>query len=755
MLISDLFESETNYDLQGRYDEFNRLYFGNELPHITVEMKPLKTVGGMVKAAVKPIGPKTHPALIRLGHPKYKDGELRLDSMRLVISTAYARLPGEIDSILLHEMIHVWEMAIAKVYYENHAKTFLEKRKEVMAASGIDIPLTDSTKGLELANAVVSAVGVVLRPVSGGKHAFMLMSTQALQRQLGDIQALARDKVSVWTTDSKVWLEKSQRHPLQRSFTKLRTAIDKNGQFVKEKAYNLDLKWWVADADAVADLKANGKLLWSSERLSEGARGRLYNASTVDHDPQGWMDPHVSGWVKEIALGAGDWDEDNVHEITEPMLYLGRDPTRWVRTIVARKTGKHPNEVTDDDVRKYGRLNIIDDYDDDDVYHVHNDGKVSPLSGRDEPYYESLPVGPEPGDIISRNPLKVSRSITGDELVRALQRGLTENREERIKELRLELQDHEDDPENSQLSDAGYSKACRELEELERLTEAPITDVNHIGAWGDKDRNSSFRNPIDRRLVSHPAHVQNMKNAWSKTEDDFNIMFANSPEAGRFQEIGLVDYDWMETNMPETTMDRNFRIDHNKINVLFTNNSGAERVPMTPWVLAHRLSHAISRGVWFTDRRKSTMRMPGDDWLEAMTHLEEIANIILQDGYKAPTFQDRRSAGYQMYDNRRQKENIRRRFFQEIGKFKSAKESNLRNHYEFYHELFAQFIITGKVDFRPIPRRFNYERHRGFSFQGPDGDMEYYNDMLNDVGETLSQRFRDALARAVGEIFVM
>lgn len=773
MRISELLESAPDYDLQGRYDEFNRLYFGGELPRIPVSFKPLKTVGGKVEFSVQ--GQKNDPRLIRLGAPKYKHASMVPGSMKLVISSAYLRVPADIDAILLHEMIHVWEAAVAKVFGENHAITFLNKRKELIAASGIDIPLTDSTKGLELVNAAVQAVGVILKPLSGGRHAYMMMTVAAVKRSLPDIQELYQGAIQVYSVDSKLWIEKSQSLPLQRSFTNQRKSLGPDGKVMVTKGYNYNLKWWYADDAAVADLKANGKLLLSKEApvTESTARGRLYNASTVDHDPQGYLDPHVSDWVKEIGYGAGDWDESNIDEITSPMLYLGRDPTRWIRTIVGRRVGKHPNEVTLDDVRQYGRLNVIDDYDDEDVYHVHNDGKVSPLSGRDEPYYENLPVGPEPGDIISRDALPVSQSITGDELVRLLQRGLTETtyhvqfkRDGKVLAgdgWTGEATDERDARRKALESIKGQiatDKVKIAYVDVVRndLTEAPISDVRHVGAWGDKDRNSSFYDPIDRRLVSHPAHVQRMKNAWAKTHQNFNMIFVNNPEGRKYQEVGLVDTQWLIDNMPKTWNDPMFKIDPDAINIVFTNNSGAERVPMTPWVLAHRFAHAIRREYGSNphvgNRQQSGKTYTGSaslDFHQAAMEVEELVNEILGN-YKAPTF---KANGNRFGDvNLQMKYTIRRKFLQAIGTFKAAREDNLREYFEFDHEIFAQFLITGEIKFKPLPRSFRYG-HTSFSWQGPDGDMEFYNNALEMTAESLMYRFNDALARSVGRIYVM
>jgi hypothetical protein len=162
-------------------------------------------------------------------------------------------------------------------------------------------------------------------------------------------------------------------------------------------------------------------------------RKRLFNASTIDR-PVEYVDPHVSDWVKEVAEGAGDmaWQD-----ITSPLVYLSDDPGGWVSMIVSRKLKKNVQDVTMEDIRKHGRLNIIDAEEDAPIYKVGDQwetGEVSDLTGKRMKFHESalydegdvysgegrlteMPVGPEPPDFITRESVEVDYSLTGDALV--------------------------------------------------------------------------------------------------------------------------------------------------------------------------------------------------------------------------------------------------------------------------------------------------------------------------------------------------
>ena len=166
---------------------------------------------------------------------------------------------------------------------------------------------------------------------------------------------------------------------------------------------------------------------------------RLYNASTVDRDPQGYLEPHVSDWVNEVAGGASD--DVPIEDMVSNMIYMSDDPIGWHKMIVGRKLGKHPDKVTMGDIRQHGRLNIVDaDMDADEIFQVgdySNDQSLTDLYGNRRKFWDTniydegdvytgegrlveLPIGPEPDDWISREAQEITHSLTGDDLVKFL-----------------------------------------------------------------------------------------------------------------------------------------------------------------------------------------------------------------------------------------------------------------------------------------------------------------------------------------------
>lgn len=174
-----------DYDLKGKYDLFNRKYFGGELPEIPVSFAPLKSVGGKVVAKIVYDGPKPTPMQIRRGMKKYANA--RITGMALQLSSLHVRSADDLDGILMHEMIHVYFFHIGALD-EQHGARFLRKLRELKITSGIDIPLRDDVKALELADESTKTFGVVLLHKRGGGYSGVLTSAPKLREKLEELK---------------------------------------------------------------------------------------------------------------------------------------------------------------------------------------------------------------------------------------------------------------------------------------------------------------------------------------------------------------------------------------------------------------------------------------------------------------------------------------------------------------------------------------------------------------------------------------
>lgn len=271
------------------------------------------------------------------------------------------------------------------------------------------------------------------------------------------------------------------------------------------------------------------------------------------------------------------------------------------------------------------------------------------------------------------------------------------------------------------------------------LFEAPIEDISTVGDFG---RSSSFRDPKDRAILSNPAYIQKVVDNWSKVKQPFNIYFVNNAEANRHTEVGIVNREWLEKNMPKTYPELNIRDD--AVNLIFTNNKGSARIQMTPWIMAHRLGHALYRKPFY-----GSGPIPVSLFHDATDMMERLAINLLDEAYgiKLPR--------PLTYSERRAESTILKHFYHAIGTMRAAREKNLRNHFEFYFECFAQYLITGEIKFNSLPSMINLGKRGRSKFQGTEGDHQYYDSLLRGAADSAGEYFEASVGYSVGKILVM
>lgn len=274
--------------------------------------------------------------------------------------------------------------------------------------------------------------------------------------------------------------------------------------------------------------------------------------------------------------------------------------------------------------------------------------------------------------------------------------------------------------------------------EEDNLEEMPIQQFKTVGDWSKR---SSFSSDIDRRLLTSPKAVEKIHRQWEKTPYDFDLFLVNSPKVNKqqFREQGEVDLDFIRNEVkltPEEFPDPN----PNAITIIFTGNFGDERNMASGWILAHRVGHAFARG-----RNSSTREI----WEVYTNRLERIFVDILHDVYKI-----------QVRTNTRPflKMDVLKLAAQQIGTMKSARDGNLRNWYEFGYELFAQYLLTGKIKLKPLESRLvtkikNWGHKETIGSE--EGFREDHNSNLPYYEDELENAINDVLGSAIGSIFLM
>jgi hypothetical protein len=275
----------------------------------------------------------------------------------------------------------------------------------------------------------------------------------------------------------------------------------------------------------------------------------------------------------------------------------------------------------------------------------------------------------------------------------------------------------------------------------EILNEAPLADYEPIG---DFNKPGPFRGP-DKKLVPHPVNKLKAAKFFEKTPYDFRLFFSNISGTGKYSEYGKMSPDVLKQVFGEQA-EQILQGSEDAITVVFVGNKGDSKVMLTPWMMAHRIGHAIQANI----RRGSSN---GGTWRAAEDHFFGTVNGIIADYYgKKSTNQ----FGNKVNNSLAKEYNA---LFNAIGTQRSSRNNEITRPYEFLYELFAQYLGTGSVTLKPLPKQQDYGRKAwGKSTQSlrlkPDAeeDSTYATEVL---GRDMELMFDDVLRSLVGDVLVM
>jgi hypothetical protein len=273
------------------------------------------------------------------------------------------------------------------------------------------------------------------------------------------------------------------------------------------------------------------------------------------------------------------------------------------------------------------------------------------------------------------------------------------------------------------------------------INEAPLADYQPLG---DFSKPGPFRGP-DKKLVPHQVNQLKTAKFFEQTPYDFRLFFSNISGTGKYSEYGKMSPDVLKQVFGEQA-EQILQGSENAITVVFVGNKGDSKVMLTPWMMAHRIGHAIQANI-----RRGTSN--GGTWKAAEDHFFGTINSIIADYYgKKATNQ----FGNKM-NNALSKEYTA--LFNAIGTQRSSRNGEITRPYEFLYELFAQYLGTGAVTLKPLPKQQNYGRQAwGKSTQslrlqpGAEEDSTYATEVL---GRDMELMFDDVLSSLVGDVLVM
>jgi len=263
------------------------------------------------------------------------------------------------------------------------------------------------------------------------------------------------------------------------------------------------------------------------------------------------------------------------------------------------------------------------------------------------------------------------------------------------------------------------------------LNEMPITTFQTIGKWNKPGQGF---NAQDIGILNNPAAVEKIHKKWSNTQENFDFYFVKQPGASKFQQVGEVTPEWVKQNL-------NLDIQPNPDNftIIFTNNKGGEKMPMTAWLIAHRMGHAVSRTHY---------------WDNFTNELQRDFIRILKEAYHYD---------YGQWDDgaRKRDEDMLLSLAYEVCTMRSARQRNLLRFYELNYEMLAQRLLTGKIKFNKLPRCLNsslkmaWGRPTGRQYCGNPADLAEWDEVLENYADQYAYLLDAVIQSNLGKIFVM
>lgn len=213
--------------------------------------------------------------------------------------------------------------------------------------------------------------------------------------------------------------------------------------------------------------------------------------------------------------------------------------------------------------------------------------------------------------------------------------------------------------------------------------------IHDIQFHGDWKRPGNRYSELDFKILTNAKAQHRLIDKYKNCGVDFKFHFCKGTKCSNHYLEGFKSPEWVKTHFG-----LDIQPDDDKISVLVTNNIGSPKYPLTPWIIAHRMSHAIFRNISYSIHQPS---MTGID------------NLF---GWRV---------GYEKW------------LGCAIGTTRSCRKRTLSRTGELYHELFAQCLLTGRVRLNHLENRV-LKRMRGKNpeyIHLSDDKVQRVNDLIN------------------------
>lgn len=214
---------------------------------------------------------------------------------------------------------------------------------------------------------------------------------------------------------------------------------------------------------------------------------------------------------------------------------------------------------------------------------------------------------------------------------------------------------------------------------IDLIQEAPIDNLEVVGDLVPTGRGSTTKSGLvrhqgsfttaDRDILTRDKSVEKIRNAFEKTPFvfDFYIFITGEYAAS-------TNLPWTKDKL-EAALGRSVSTE-GKITVCYSNNVTGQYVPMTAWILAHRMSHHFHiNGAVMSIGEHAVWKAICDIALHGGDHMVPTGSVL------GPT--SRGSLAVQ--------------WAQRLYTMRSARQKTLKNNLDVFGEALAQYLLTGRV----------------------------------------------------------
>lgn len=268
--------------------------------------------------------------------------------------------------------------------------------------------------------------------------------------------------------------------------------------------------------------------------------------------------------------------------------------------------------------------------------------------------------------------------------------------------------------------------------------ESPISNFQLLGNWAPGDPLRGYKKK-DVGILTNPKGVEKIHRKWSNTKENFDIYFLRAPNAKKQVFVGAVTQDWVKSNLG-----LDIHPNRSNITLIYTQNSGGDVEPMTAWIMAHRMAHALNKYNSFF--RSSFAHVVENVFIDIFNQMfpgeskDRPGLVFTRNGQLSPV-------------------NIA----WAVGTMRSARNNKIPNFFEFVHELVAQYIINGKITFNPLPRQLIVRNRYVFGKHIPDTrstktddfHLESLNELVQHNAKYFTELLDEVFADLRGEIIVI